>query len=42
MTSFYPLFTMGDGSGGMNCFIRGDRLEGFEISNEDIKTGELS
>ncbi|NLO46977.1 MAG: hypothetical protein GX111_01445 [Clostridiales bacterium] len=38
ITAFYLLFTVGDGSGGMNYFIRGDRLERFGISNEDIRT----
>jgi putative aldouronate transport system substrate-binding protein len=38
ITSFYLLMTEGDSSGGMNYFIRGDRLEQFGISNEDIVT----
>jgi putative aldouronate transport system substrate-binding protein len=36
--TFYLLFTEGDGSGGMNYFARGDRLEKLGLSNEDIKT----
>ena len=36
--SFYIMFTLGDGSGGMNYFARGDRLEKLGLSNEDIKT----
>jgi putative aldouronate transport system substrate-binding protein len=36
--SFYIMMTLGDGSGGMNYFARGDRLEKLGLSNEDIKT----